>query len=143
MANPNAVVGRIIQIGPPGPPQRFIAGPGARFAAIQIECGATCHLDLNDPRASVWGDVLRDAAQSQEPVYLETNLNTGVIQGLLIPDKQYVTRLEPLLGSDNYEVEFSDSHARHRLRRKRPVDAAYTSNLAESVKRSATEHRCW
>ena len=74
--------------------------------------------------------MLRDVAQSQEPVYLETNSNTGVIQGVLIPDKQHVTRLKPLPGSDNYEVEFSDSHARHLLKRKGPADPAYTSNLA-------------
>ena len=130
MPNPSAVVGRIIQIGPPGPPQTFIAGPGALFAAVQIQGGAICHLDMNDQRASVWNAVLRDVAQSQEPVYLETNSNTGVIQGVLIPDKQYVTRLKPLPGSDNYEVEFSDSHARHLLKRKGPADPAYTSNLA-------------
>ena len=82
------------------------------------------------PAASVWNAVLRDVAQSQEPVYLETNSNTGVIQGVLIPDKQYVTRLKPLPGSDNYEVQFSDPHARHLLKRKGPADPAYTSHLA-------------
>jgi hypothetical protein len=65
-----SVVGQITQIGPPGPPQTFVAGPGARYAPVQIQGGPTCRLDLNDPRASVWGDVLRDFAQTQEPVYL-------------------------------------------------------------------------
>jgi hypothetical protein len=72
MPSPSVVVGQITQIGPPGPPQTFVAGPGARYAPVQIQGGPTCHLDLNDPRASVWGDVLRDFAQTQEPVYLLT-----------------------------------------------------------------------
>jgi Glutaminase len=128
--NPNAIVGRIIQIGLPGPPQTFAASPGALFATVQIQGGAVCHLDMNDQRASVWNDVLQDVAQSQEPVYLETNATTGVIQGVLIPDTQYVTGLKPLPTIDKYEVEFSDSHARHFLTRGGPADSAYASNLA-------------
>jgi hypothetical protein len=129
MPSPSVVVGQIARIGPPGPPQTFIAGPGARYAPVQIQGGGTYHLDLNDPRASVWDDVLRDFAGSQEPVYLETDANTGVIQRVLIPDEQYVTRLDPLPGGDSYEVEFSDSHARHLLQSHGPADPVYRANL--------------
>src|SRR4051812_31430419 len=117
MPNPSAIVGRITRVGPLGPPQSLVAGPGAIYNPVQVQGGVTCHLDLKDSRASVWGDVLRDFAQSQEPVYLETSPNTGVIKRVLIPDIQYVTRLTRLPDSDDYEVEFSDSHARHFLRR--------------------------
>ena len=74
--------------------------------------------------------MLRDSVQTQEPVYLATDPNTGVIQRVLIPDEQYVTRLAPLPGGAGHEVEFSNSHARHLLRQRGPADRTYDAHLA-------------
>jgi hypothetical protein len=87
---------------------------GSSHAVVQCTGGAAL-LDLKDPRAAVWQEILNDFRESKELVYLETDSSTNVIKNILYPRSVLVSRIAPAPVENRHEVELEISQARHFL----------------------------
>lgn len=105
---PLVLVGRIQSVAP----APALQGVGA--VHVQVADGAAL-LDLGDPRARVWRDLLEELREAGEPVYLEVDPQSRVIGRLLYPRRATVLEVAPAPEEGRHEVELEISQARHFL----------------------------
>jgi len=116
MANPNAVVSRVLRIEPPleRVALETLHAIGAR--EVELEDGRRIRLDPDDPRYAGFAQVLDGLRIQRMPVYLELDPASSTISRLLIP---YVARVVSVRSGERgaLDIQLAPSHARHLLRR--------------------------
>lgn len=120
MPNPNAFVARVNRVGPTAPaaaPPTAAAVAAPERIAIDFEGDRSAVLPPGR-RARVWREMLEFTRASNLPAYVEIDVETTVITRVLIPMRARVVTLTP--ASENVEVTFVESHARHYLLRANP-----------------------
>ncbi|MBN3036145.1 MAG: hypothetical protein JW861_11210 [Bacteroidales bacterium] len=96
MINQRKLIDRIQSFSPGR--ERWVSRPEAGLpgkVTVHFSAGQTGYLDMKDPRAVHWAQMLDEQAQEQRPVYIEIDDETGVITNLRIPRICKVTRLDP------------------------------------------------
>lgn len=86
---------------------------------VRFEAGSTGVLDMENPRAVVWANLLDLQQKNNRPVYVEIDPETNVITQLLLPEPSRVMSITDQGEGDVYVVFFT-SEARHYLRRENP-----------------------
>lgn len=120
MPKPNVIVDRVKSLDHPNRPLAIAQGVRLPGHVVVHLAGGTSLLDLQDPRAAVWEGILDDLRQTNEPVYLETDPTTNVIQQLLYPLSVVVAGIAPAPVGNLHEVELEISQARHYLNTANP-----------------------
>ncbi len=88
------------------------AAPGtqtAPYLVVTFESGRTGRLDLSSHRSAVWADVPESLRQSEQPVYVQIDPESGMITDLLQPRIYTVHAITPV--PDGIDVELEVSHA--------------------------------
>lgn len=101
----------------------YTAKPTARarnIFSIHFSNSEVGYLDLSEPHAALWLQVLRSLHENQVPAYVEIDKRTKRITQLLQPKLQPVGDIHPLDQGPDLRVELLNSHALHVLRRKHP-----------------------
>ena len=112
---------------------------------IHFETEQAGILDMKNPRAVIWANVLDLQRKNNKPVYVEIDPETQIITELLVPEASRVMSVGTQ-GEGDVDVTFFTSQARHYLRRGNPdfqqmLDAlqkAYDNKTAILV--TATRH---
>jgi len=133
MANPNAIVSRVIGLEPPleRAPAELLRTEGG--LSVNLDGGRRVHLDASDPRSAGFAHVLDGLSKQGLLAYLEIDPTTSAITPLLIP---HVTHVESLVPTDegNVRVELAYSHALHVLRASQPDYVDLKGQLDEAVR---------
>lgn len=82
--------------------------------------GASALLDINDNRSAFWEKSLDELRQSNDPVYIETDPYTNIIQRVLFPRSVVVTSVASEPSGSFHEIELHISHGRHFLNIENP-----------------------
>ncbi len=102
--------------------ERWFAKPAEELpkkVTVRFETGPTAVLDMKNPRAVVWANLLDLQQRHNRPVYVEIDPESNVITQLLLPEPAQVMDIMPQGEGDVY-VTFFTSAARHYLRRGHP-----------------------
>jgi hypothetical protein len=128
MANPNAVVSRVLplsQLAERAPAEALRSTEGA---AISLEDGRRARLDPDDPRSAQRLSLLAGLSQLGIPVYLEIDPESSIITRLLIPTIARVVDIRTA-ADGSVEVLLEPSHARHVLPDDQPAHDEYLQAL--------------
>jgi hypothetical protein len=112
---------------------------------VRFETGPTAVLDMKNPRAVVWANLLDLQQRHSRPVYVEIDPESNVITQLLLPQPARVMDIIPQGEGDVY-VTFFTSAAQHYLRRENPdfqemLEALQTAkDDKKAVLVTATQH---
>lgn len=86
---------------------------------IHFTMGQKAILDMKNPRAAVWANIIDLQRRNNEPVYVEIDPETEIITELLVPEALQVMYIVTQADGD-VDVVFFTSQARHYLRRGNP-----------------------
>ena len=103
----------------------------APYLVVTFESGRTALLDLSRHRSAVWADVLESLRQSDQPVYVQIDPESGFITELLQPRIYTVHSIRPV--PDGIDVELEVSHAIHRVRSSNPNFADLRGSLEAAL----------
>jgi len=84
--------------------------------AVNFHGGEAGFIDMSQPQAGAWVDVLDSVRESNNPVYVELDPETRVITNLLLPRRFKVEAITRAASEKGEQVELVISHARHFLR---------------------------
>ena len=108
------------------------AGRAKNTLSIHFSNSEVGYLDLSEPHAVLWLNVLRSLHENQMPAYVEIDERTKRITQLLQPKLQPVGDIHPLDQGPDLRVELLRSHALHVLRGKHPQFKAFLELLREA-----------
>ncbi len=126
MANPNAVVARVLEVSRGAEADRHVALDGDHRALI----------DSKDPHAEGLERLLNGIREQNLPVYLEIDPDSSVITRLLIPHVTRVTAVRP--AGNDVEVALEFSHAVHVLSREQPDFAEFEDTISAALRDGST-----
>ncbi len=92
-------------------------------------------LSLSSHRSAVWADVPESLRQSEQPVYVQIDPESGMITDLLQPRIYTVHAITPV--PDGIDVELEVSHAIHRVRSSNPNFADLRRSLEAALQLGA------
>jgi hypothetical protein len=92
---------------------------------VQFLGGDSANVDMARPASGAWAEVLDSMQRAGQPVYVEVEPTSRVVTVLLLP---LVSTVEAVTANaeGGFDVEFIDSHARHKLQ---PDQAEYQELL--------------
>lgn len=105
---------------------------GVDVVTVTFTGGRTGRLDLTDPLAAHWADVIQRVADAKGLVYVEIDDESGVITEVLIPRLFTVEALETVASGD-VRVRLHQSHAIHGLLRSDPNFEAMRDSLQAAL----------
>lgn len=112
---------------------------------VSFEVGLRGVLDMKNPHAVVWANILDLQRRYNKPVYVEIDPETEIITRLLVPNASAVMSIVDQ-GKGDVDVVFSTSQVRHHLRRENPdfqemLDALQNAHDADiAILVTATRH---
>ncbi len=95
---------------------------------VSFKTGQTGVLDMKNPVATVWAEMLDFLNQTQKPVYVEIDPETKIITQLIIPETGNVLDLTPLENGD-IDINLAPSAAPHYIRHTNPEFASLRQTL--------------
>jgi len=100
---------------------------------VEFKTGQKGILDMKNPRAVHWGDIIDRLEKSNQPVYVEIDDESGVITDLLIPMVFKVERLDPD-EHGNLLIRLQPSAAIHALLKSDPNFERMRTSLEAALK---------
>ena len=146
MARSDGVVGEVRELASHVDTAEFGATRDVPVVQVVIGDGHRGQLDMRDPRAHVWIDVLTSLHATGRPAYVEIEPDTQRITELLLPLRFLVGGIRRV--DDGLEVDLVISHARHYLRRSNErfdelravLEAVFESRVPVLVTESSDVH---
>jgi len=141
MDNTNIVVDLVQSISvPPLPTAEKQGELPPQLLVVSFHRGQSSFLDMSQPRAAVWAEVLDSLYQEKQPAYVEIDPETRIITELLIPISVTVGEIHPTSEGEgkDVEVELIISHAKHFLRSKHP-DFQRFLKILQDAQRQGTQ----
>jgi Glutaminase len=138
MPHPHAVIDTIVDLSPvQAGAEAQALRPGAEVVTVALSSGRRGLLDVTDPRSAIWATVLRSRRAAGEPVYLEIDPETGLINELLLSRAVGVESVSPQASGD-VDVLLRVSAAVHHVRRSNPDFTELLARLRAALRDGTT-----